>query len=76
MPYSHDQPDNARRVEKLGTSKTLGRDRYRSTTVAPLLKTLLEDPSYRQRAQVVSEQIKQEDGIDGVVVAIENYLKP
>jgi rhamnosyltransferase subunit B len=76
MPYSHDQPDNARRVEKLGTSKTLGRDRYRSTTVAPLLKTLLEDPSYRQRAQLVSKQIKQEDGIDGVVVAIEKYLKP
>jgi rhamnosyltransferase subunit B len=75
MPYSHDQPDNARRVEKLGTSKTLGRDRYRSITVAPLLKTLLEDPSYRQRAQLVSEQIKQEDGIDRVVGAIENYLK-
>jgi rhamnosyltransferase subunit B len=76
MPYSHDQPDNAHRVEKLGTSKTLGRDRYRATTVVPLLKQLLEDPSYRQRAQVVSQQIGQDPGIDGVVEAIENYLRP
>lgn len=74
MPYSHDQPDNARRAEKLGTSRTLGRDRYRAAPVAALLKTLLENASYRQRAQEVSQVIQKEDGIGQVVEAIEKAL--
>jgi rhamnosyltransferase subunit B len=75
MPYSHDQPDNARRVEKLGTSKTLPRDRYRATTVVPRLKMLVENVSYRQQAQRVSQAIEQENGIQGASDAIETYLQ-
>ena len=34
MPYSHDQPDNARRVRRLGVAKVIQRDRYRAGAAA------------------------------------------
>ena len=34
MPYSHDQPDNAARVTRLGIGRTLARDRYTAQSAA------------------------------------------
>ena len=34
VPYSHDLPDNAARLERLGTSPTLDRQRYFAPKVA------------------------------------------
>ncbi len=75
MPYSHDQPDNAKRLEKLGTSLTIGRDRYNTARAAKALNQLLSQPSYQQRAEQVGEQIRQEQGAGGACEAIENLLK-
>jgi UDP:flavonoid glycosyltransferase YjiC (YdhE family) len=49
MPYSHDQPDNAARVERLGTSRTISRKQYSAVRVAQQLRELLEEPSYATR---------------------------
>ena len=48
MPYSHDQPDNARRMEKLKVGRTIQRTRYTPLRVARRLKKMLEDPLLRE----------------------------
>jgi UDP:flavonoid glycosyltransferase YjiC (YdhE family) len=62
MPYSHDQPDNARRVRRLGVAAVLGRNQYRAKPAARLITQLLSDPAYRERAAAVAEKVAAENG--------------
>lgn len=75
IPYSHDQPDNAKRLEQLGTSLTIGRDRYNTARAVKTLNQLLHQPIYQQRAAQVGEQIRQEKGVEGACEAIAALLK-
>jgi rhamnosyltransferase subunit B len=63
MPYSHDQPDNAARVERLGTSRTIARSRYTADRITPLLQDLLTHPHYAQQANRIGQIIQAEDGV-------------
>jgi rhamnosyltransferase subunit B len=63
MPYSHDQPDNAARVERLGTSRTISRQDYTGARVAKEIMELLFHPSYALRAVEVAAILQVEDGI-------------
>jgi rhamnosyltransferase subunit B len=74
MPYSHDQPDNAARVERLGVSRTIQRHQYQSDRVAQELQRLLEDPRYSTKAVEVSKIIQAEDGVNVACDAIEKQL--
>ena len=62
MPYSHDQPDNARRVRRLGVAEVLRRKRYSAKPAARLIGQLLSDEAYRVRAAQVAEEIAAENG--------------
>jgi len=62
MPYSHDQPDNARRVRRLGVAEVLGRSQYKAKPAARLIGQLLSDQVYRTRAAEVAETITAENG--------------
>lgn len=75
MPYSHDQPDNAARVKRLGTSQTIPRKQYAAERVARQLGELLEDPSYAAKAAEIGDIIRAEDGVNVACDAIEKQLK-
>ncbi|MBI4784624.1 MAG: glycosyltransferase family 1 protein [Oscillatoriophycideae cyanobacterium NC_groundwater_1537_Pr4_S-0.65um_50_18] len=75
MPYSHDQPDNAARLERLGTSRTIPRPQYQPTRVAKELHTLLKNPSYATQAQAMSQKIQTESGAQAACDAIEKQLE-
>ena len=75
MPYSHDQPDNAARVEKLGTSRTVPRKQYSAKRVALELNNLLENPEYTSKAMEIGKIIQAEDGVGIACDAIEQQLK-
>lgn len=62
MPYSHDQPDNARRVRKLGVAGVLGRKQYKAKAAAQLIAQLLGDEGYRVRAAAVAVKVAAENG--------------
>jgi rhamnosyltransferase subunit B len=74
MPYSHDQPDNAARVERLGTSRTISRNQYLGSRVAKKLKELLENPSYAAKALEIGQIIQAENGVGVACDAIEKQL--
>jgi rhamnosyltransferase subunit B len=71
MPYSHDQPDNARRVRRLGVARVLRRRRYSAETAARHITTLLEKGRVRRRAARIGEQLRGEDGLKAACDALE-----
>lgn len=74
MPYSHDQPDNARRVERLGVAQVVRRSQYSVQTAERALRKLFADPAYARRAAQVAEQVRSEDGLPLACDAIEALL--
>jgi UDP:flavonoid glycosyltransferase YjiC (YdhE family) len=75
MPYSHDQPDNARRVRRLGVAEVLGRKQYRAKAAARLIGQLLSEASYGARAAQVAEKVAAENGTVTACDALE-ALRP
>jgi UDP:flavonoid glycosyltransferase YjiC (YdhE family) len=75
MPYSHDQPDNAARVERLGTSRTISRNQYTAERVAKQLRQLLGNPSYAAKALEIGGIIRAENGVGVACDAIEKQLQ-
>ena len=63
VPFSHDQPDNASRVARLGVGRVVDRKRYRAELVAGALRTVLSSGSYRIAAAEVAREIAGEDGV-------------
>ena len=74
VPFSHDQPDNAHRVARLGCSRTLLPSRYRARRVARELGRLLDDPICHDRAQAVAAQVRAEGGASAACDVIESLL--
>ncbi|MFT4113512.1 glycosyltransferase [Silvibacterium sp.] len=71
MPYSHDQPDNARRVRQLGVARVIRRQDYTPEAAARHIRMLLEDTHYAGRAIEVARQVNQEDGVKSACDALE-----
>ncbi|MGD1896640.1 MAG: glycosyltransferase [Phormidesmis sp.] len=75
VPYSLDQPDNAARVQQLGTSRTLSRKQYSAARLMAELKILTEVPSYATRATEIKRIMQSEEGLSIAYKAIETQLK-
>ncbi len=72
VPYSHDQPDNADRLVRLGTSQTVFRQKYNAVTATQALQKLLMNSHYAQKAQEIASQLQSENGVQ---VACDEILK-
>jgi len=75
MPYSHDQPDNARRVRHLGVAKVIQRKAYTAEAAAKKISALLEDQGYAHRASEVARAVAEEDGVAAACDALEQLVK-
>lgn len=75
MPYSHDQPDNAARCERLGVARTISRERYTAETAARELREILADESYRENAAEAKRTVDVEHGTRIACDAIENIMR-
>ena len=71
MPYSHDQPDNARRMKRMQLSQTIERSAYTPERVARILECMLADAALAERARSRGEQIRSEDGVGAACNALE-----
>jgi len=74
MPYSHDQPDNARRVRRLGVAKVVQRQNYTAERAARMISDLLNNPRYAQRALEVQSKMDTENGLKTACNALEMLL--
>lgn len=71
MPYSHDQPDNARRVRRLGVAKVIQRKSYTAERAAAMVRRLLLNPRYAERALEIQRKMAAEDGLKTACDALE-----
>ncbi len=76
MPYSHDQPDNARRMRRLRVARVIEKQKFSPQRVAARLRLLLEDPVYARRAQQIAERLRTENGVAAACQALERLAPP
>lgn len=75
VPYSHDQPDNAARLERLGTSRTIPRKQYSASRVVKKLRELLDNPNYAAKAAEIGQIVQAENGVSVACDEIEKQLR-
>jgi UDP:flavonoid glycosyltransferase YjiC (YdhE family) len=74
LPHAHDQFDNAARVARLGCGRALPRPRFNVRSAIRELRTLIDTPSYGDRAAQVAEIVRQEHGASAAADEIEKVL--
>jgi UDP:flavonoid glycosyltransferase YjiC (YdhE family) len=74
MPYSHDQPDNARRVQRLGVAEVLGRKQYQAKAAARKIRQLLTNPIYTASAKAAAAIVVAENGASSACDALESMV--
>lgn len=74
VPFSHDQPDNAARLQRLGVAKSLARSNFNASSAVNTLKPLFGDAQYAHRARVIQTQIESENGPTAACQALEQLL--
>jgi rhamnosyltransferase subunit B len=64
MPMSHDQPDNAVRLKRLGVGDYLPPNKFRGTAVAPKLNHLLHSPEVSANCQKYAPLVNFEQALN------------
>ncbi|MGD0729821.1 MAG: glycosyltransferase [Terracidiphilus sp.] len=75
MPYSHDQPDNGRRMLRLKLARVIQRAKYMPMRVARVLKAMLAEPRFARRAAQVARVLEREDGVKAACDALEELAQ-
>jgi len=75
MPYSHDQPDNARRMRRLKVARVIQRRNYTPLRAARKLKAMLEEPRFAEQAARVARRLEHEDGVRSACDALEELYR-
>jgi rhamnosyltransferase subunit B len=74
VPYGWDQPDNGKRLERLGVGLFLERSNYSTETAASYLHRLLKEPRFATRAAEIGMLVQQEEALSAACDAIEAVL--
>ncbi len=72
MPYSHDQPDNARRMRRLEVARVIQRADFTPPRVARTVRAMLGEPRFAERAQSAARQLAREEGVRTACDALED----
>jgi UDP:flavonoid glycosyltransferase YjiC (YdhE family) len=72
MPYSHDQPDNARRMRRLKVARVIRLGYYTPARVARKLRGILGEPGFARRAQSLEKKLASENGVQSACDALED----
>jgi rhamnosyltransferase subunit B len=75
MPYSHDQPDNARRMQRQKVARVIQRANYTPIRVARKLRAMMEEPRFALRAKLVAKRMEHEDGVRSACDALEELYR-
>ncbi|MBL6453969.1 glycosyltransferase [Belnapia sp. T6] len=75
VPFSHDQPDNAARLARLGIAGILPAPRYRADRAARALAPLLREEGFAARAGAIGLAVRAEDGVGAACDAVEANLR-
>ncbi|HEX8550601.1 MAG TPA: glycosyltransferase [Abditibacteriaceae bacterium] len=71
MPYSHDQPDHAARIRRMGVGTSVPRASYSAATASGALQKILGDPEMAARAAHIGAIVRAENGAETAANEIE-----
>ncbi len=71
MPMSHDQPDNAARLERLGVARHIKPKNFRGPEVARRLRELIDDPEIAGRCQALAGRISAKAALEATCRQLE-----
>lgn len=74
VPYSHDQPDNARRVQRMGVAGVVRRCDYNAATAERQIRSLLADPRKISAAARLGSEVASENGAREACDALERLV--
>jgi UDP:flavonoid glycosyltransferase YjiC (YdhE family) len=74
-PFSHDQPDNAARVRRLGVGECLWPNQFTIENLAAALKNLLDDEARKQRCATIEARLRAERPADRLLAILEPHLR-
>lgn len=74
-PFSHDQPDNAARVRRLGVGECLWPDQFTVENLAAALADLPANAERRRRCAALGERLHAERSADRLLAALAPHLK-
>jgi rhamnosyltransferase subunit B len=60
VPHTHDQPDNAMRIQRIGLGQCIYPERYKAARVARTLKEIIGSGEFRQNCQRFAKEIDSE----------------
>lgn len=72
VPYAHDQPDHALRVERLGLGKSLYPEKYRAARASTILKELVQSKAIRDRCREFGARINGVRALDEACSLLES----
>lgn len=75
VPFAHDQPDNASRLERLGVARTIYPQQYTASRVQATLAALLADEGANAAASEIAMEVNAECGADRAVDALQALVK-
>lgn len=74
MPFGGDQYDNGARVERLGAGLVIRRKKYTAERVAAVLRRMIDEPGYGERAVDLGRAVRGENGVRAACDAIEGVV--
>lgn len=76
VPFFGDQPYWARRIHALGAgSRPLSRKTLTAEKLASAIQTVIADPIVRRQAEALGDKVRNEEGIENAVSAIEEIMR-
>ena len=75
MPMAHDQPDNARRLVRLGVARRLYPHRFTPERAASALRQLLQDPAVRAACVAAADRVRADRPAEVVFATLENLRR-
>lgn len=75
MPMSHDQPDNAARVTRLGVGQRLARREFVAPRLAEMLESILRSSEIASRCRQIATWCRQINGIAATCDLIESAMR-
>lgn len=74
VPHFGDQPDNARRLQRLGVAQVLGRRRFNALRAKISLEKLLSASEIRNRSRTIARKLGEDNGASNAALAIESWV--
>ena len=72
MPMSHDQPDNAARLERLGVGRELKPKHFRGPRVAAELRPLIDRPGILDRCRTLAARMDARQSLEATCLELES----